>query len=137
MKDTKRLYSLLVHLNNLHAPLLLLLVVQLLFQNLDCSQNLDGLENFAGVAVLKRVLQTRGLRATALDIIRDPIMHNINEEAGFLHALHMLLCLKDAAVHLTAPVCTSWVFLNCATSGRRLLRPLGVPTGYVVYANRI
>ena len=56
---------------------------------------------------------------------------------GYLRAILMCLRLKEGSVLSAGPPCSSFVFLNSFTSGRRAWRPFGFPSlrEYVRVAN--
>eukprot|EP00959_Pyramimonas_sp_CCMP1952_P253453 5295793-Pyramimonas_sp.AAC.1 len=46
---------------------------------------------------------------------------------GFSHLVGLALAIQDMGFSANAPVCSSWVWVNKDTSGRRAHRPLGRP----------
>eukprot|EP00969_Alexandrium_andersonii_P021278 929209-Alexandrium_andersonii.AAC.1 len=76
--------------------------------------------------------------AVPFDISRDVHYNDINNSCGFLHALHMLMKVRPGGAHFTAPVCSSWVFMNRSTSKRSATRPGGdTSSPSVSYSNKM
>ena len=55
--------------------------------------------------------------------------------SGFLHAIQLVLKLREGALVTAGPPCGSFVFLNMGTSKRSKCRPLGGRLPYVKKAN--
>eukprot|EP00959_Pyramimonas_sp_CCMP1952_P307188 6429575-Pyramimonas_sp.AAC.1 len=49
----------------------------------------------------------------------------MNSDAGFANALHMVLRCKPGGIHVLAPVCSTWAWVNRHTAGRKEWDPLG------------
>ena len=56
--------------------------------------------------------------------------------SGFLHAIQLVLKLREGALVTAGPPCGSFVFLNMGTSKRTKSRPLGGNRPYVRAANK-
>ena len=74
------------------------------------------------------------LKATAVsfDILDDPLYQNLLTAAGWVHATVLALKIKIGGGALTAPVCSTWVWLSRFSTGRRLWCPLGSKHSKVV-----
>ena len=122
------LFSLLQRMQMVKAPMCILAIVFCLwtkFPSLDWSR-LDAVELFAGMNEITRAAQRSGRTAMSYD--RDYDQHggmDFNSTIGFLHAVVLILRLGDGAQHTTAPVCSSYGFINSGTSGRSTWQPLG------------
>eukprot|EP00959_Pyramimonas_sp_CCMP1952_P251332 5252312-Pyramimonas_sp.AAC.1 len=46
---------------------------------------------------------------------------------GFAHLIALAVALEEKGLNSNAPVCSSWVWVNRNTAGRRVDRPLGHP----------
>ena len=103
----------------------------------DATQHLDALELFSGRAAVTTALREAGFRAYGYDIdnhIGDQC--NWLSSIGFVHALCCAIQLEHGAFSMNAPVCSTWGWINRATSGRTVCFPAGnVAAPSVAHAN--
>jgi hypothetical protein len=88
---------------------------------------LDVVEIWSGVASVKGAAEEDGFRAKAFDIINSPLQ-DICTEGGFKMALGWVLELRENGLLAMAPVCSSWVTLNCVNTKRSKLNLEGEPS---------
>jgi len=91
------------------------------------EQDTDYIEFFAGVAAVKRHVASMGWKALAYDVDYHSKLHNILGKEGFLTAVQWLRRLRVHGGTHWATVCSTWVWICRATSGRTEDRPLGRP----------
>ncbi|CAK0875171.1 unnamed protein product [Prorocentrum cordatum] len=84
-----------------------------------------------------RTLETfAGVQACGYDIDIDDRFMDILSPLGFAHLIALAVALEEKGLNSNAPVCSSWVWVNRNTAGRRVDRPLGDETQrYVRQAN--
>ena len=82
------------------------------------ARDLDFLETFSGDGSVTRGLAHMGFTGAAMDLRVDP-NHDLMTQAGFLATLRLLARIRPGGLFWAAPPCSSWVFLNMGTSGRR------------------
>eukprot|EP00438_Fugacium_kawagutii_P030697 Skav213051 [mRNA] locus=scaffold364:34927:36864:+ [translate_table: standard] len=121
----EQLHCVLHRLAGIGAPAVLMKLCFLMFLSLGpLHQHLDAVEYFAGQQAVTSAWAVNGYRVAPFEIKLDPSM-DIMTAQGFCLALLMALSVKDGGFAMIATVCSSWVFVNRATSGRKLWRPLG------------
>ena len=91
----------------------------------DQRQHLDFIEMFSGLGRLAQEMRASGRQVRTYEILDDPIHEDFVSATGFVHALRMVLQLRQGACVVIALQCSSWVHLNVGTSRRRPWRPLG------------
>ena len=103
------------------------------------EENVDHIEWFAGVANIHKGMKKLGLHSVALDVRYDSVHHNYIDKKGMLHSVQMQRRLRRRGGQHLATVCSSWTFVNRATSRRYDTVPLGVPpcSQSVVDANQM
>jgi len=88
--------------------------------------SLDAVEFFAGVKTWAAELRKQNFVVETFEKNDEPIHEDILSDFGFLRALRCIFsCRRDSGVTHWATVCSSWVQVNRATSGRSLQSPLG------------
>ena len=85
---------------------------------------LDFLETFSGDVSMTRGMRQLGFIGAAMDLRVNP-NHDLMTQAGFLVTLKLLSRIRPGGLFWAAPPCSSWVFLNMGTSGRRAYREAG------------
>ena len=88
---------------------------------------LDGCELFSGVASVVKGFQQEGLVAAEYDFCRNSVMENILSSEGLLTAINLLRCTRPRGLAHFATVCSSWVYLSRAATGRTSGCPEGNP----------
>jgi len=82
-------------------------------------RNLDCVELWSGAGTVWGAAKDLGLRSQGFDKNRPGATNeDILMEAGFRHALHLVLGLRPGALLWMAPVCSSWIFLNFVNTHR-------------------
>ena len=102
------------------------------------TQEIDMVEYFAGQRAVTRAFLKAGLCAVPFEIEDDSRFCNMLSPEGVANALLLMLKVRDGGCSLAAPVCSSWVMISMATSGRTAARPLGYEDNErVAAANRM
>jgi hypothetical protein len=137
----------------LHAPLVLRQLCLLLFSIPGdfLEPVFDMVELFAGDHAITKALWSAGRLCIPFDVLHDSVLYDILGDIGFIHALLLVLSLRVGSLRAhahtlscvlsimtcmgmdmqtggccwMAPVCSSWTFMNKATSGRHISKPLG------------
>ena len=124
-KTQKQLHVVLGRLAAINAPYILFQLTTLLFLNVGgLKTDLDMVEYFAGEQAVTHAWASAGFRACPFEMKLDPLA-DILSTKGFVLALMMALMVKDHGFAMIATVCSSWVFVNRATSKRSVWNPLG------------
>ena len=130
--DTKCICTkaVIAQLKKVHAPSILMALVALIMSqaNMDHSQVVDWAEYFAGKKAVSRAMLNSGLLTLPFELLDNPVMQNIMSAMGFIYAMHIALRLKPGGGSNTAPVCSTWTWVNRYTSQRSEHRPLGSST---------
>ena len=94
---------------------------------------------FAGIAGIHRACERRGIPSVALDVKYDRRWHNFTGKEGVITSFSVMRRLRKRGGNHWGTVCSSWIFLNKATSRRYPACPLGVHPrpDYVVDANKM
>lgn len=85
----------------------------------------DHVELFAGKMSVTKGEWAEGRRAVPFEIKLDANNMDILSSAGFANAMFQICNLKPGSGCLSAPVCSSWVFMSRGTTCRTKARPLG------------
>eukprot|EP00959_Pyramimonas_sp_CCMP1952_P029723 623763-Pyramimonas_sp.AAC.1 len=109
------------------APAILIrLVTQLYLEpSINMSPTLDSVEYFAGDQQYTRAKARDGRIAVGFEIKDDPVMMDFLNPVGFLYAVSLCCRLKPGGQCVSAPVCSTWVWLSRGSTGRTKRRPLG------------
>lgn len=112
---------------NLEAPSMFAEIVYLLLANSlqGAVESIDFLEFFAGCMRVTSAWCRRGYRGKAYDVKYDPVCMDFCGTKGFITAIILVLQLVPGASSLAAPVCSSWVWMNRSTAGRKIWKILG------------
>ena len=138
-------HRLLHHLFKRGVPLLALQCISVLISNESMWKSVenpdaDGTEFFAGMREFTKACWRHGKVVLPFEINDDVPggRFDINSDAGFATALHMVLRCKPGSINVFAPVCSTWVWVNRGTSARTEWDPLGdVNKPQVVAANKM
>ena len=84
----------------------------------------DALELFAGEKAVTRACARHGYTAVPYEK-KDTPAFDILSIGGFILALTLVLSLKFGGFLLAAPVCSTWVWMSRASTGRKLANPGG------------
>lgn len=114
-------------LRAMKAPVVFATLVALLFQvdGLDWTKPSDHFECFAGDMAVTQAEWAEGRDAYPYDIKLDPARMDLASTQGFANALWSVANLKPGSGHLTAPVCSTFVFMSRGTTQRSRTKPLG------------
>ena len=106
------------------APKQLLQLVLLIgiSERLDVHACVDSLETFAGKKEVTKAFSRAGAVAVDFELDRGD---DILDDDGFILAVLMTMKLRAGGAALSAPVCSTWVWINRATSKRSTTSPLG------------
>eukprot|EP00969_Alexandrium_andersonii_P158145 6988570-Alexandrium_andersonii.AAC.1 len=108
------------------APRVLMkLLALLMMSDIPSEYIIDSLEYFAGEHEISKASTRHGRLAVPYDLRLDAEANNWMTAKGWLVALALSLALSFNGQATTAPVCSSWVWMNRSTSGRSRTRPLG------------
>jgi hypothetical protein len=87
--------------------------------------DLDFVEYFAGDRAVTSAQRQAGWRAASFEMKHDAVGQNMLTNTGFMHALLLICLLRIGGACLSAPVCSSWVWISQGTMGRSRCEPLG------------
>jgi hypothetical protein len=114
------------------APLIFLKIVYLATNpsTMGPMTPIDSLELFAGKKAFTKAVLDTGRVAIGIDLsdatnILQSDLYNFLTARGFILATNFAARLGLGAQHLTAPVCSTWVWLSRGSTGRSELNPLG------------
>lgn len=135
---SNRMMVVLKQLKNMGAPTILMSMVMLIMCQPDLmhSQIIDWTEYFAGKKAVSRAMLMSGLVTLSFEKNDNNLTQDIMGVVGYIYAVHMALRVRPGGGTNTAPVCSTWTWVNRYTSKRSDWRPLGcknVPS--VVEAN--
>jgi len=109
--------------------MIILTLVSLLFglPGVQLTHYLGHLETFSGAQAVTNYQLEMGLTAEAFDVVKGGEAQDIMSSLGFVNAMYLSANLNpyDGAGHLTAPVCSTWVFMSRFGTGRSATNPLG------------
>ena len=131
MRDVKtsNVRTLLRGLVRLRAPMVILTLVSLLFglPGVSLTHYLGHLEMFAGMQAVTNYQLEMGRVAEAFEITKGGEVQDIMSNVGYANALYLTANLNpnDGAGKLTAPVCSTWVYMSRFTTKRSSDDPLG------------
>jgi hypothetical protein len=86
---------------------------------------LGALEFFAGEKAVTNAHLSNGVSAVGYDIRYDPVHMDFMSEVGYVNALRLALSCDDLAQNSNGPVCSSFVWVSRASTGRSVWNPLG------------
>ncbi|CAK9039939.1 unnamed protein product [Durusdinium trenchii] len=126
MKNRQRRWML-DGLKHLGAPIVFAQLVSLIFavDGLDWSSPGQHVETFAGAMSVTRGEWQVGRKATPLDIEIDPVGMDLTTDQGFANALFQVANLEPGSASMSAPVCSTFVFMSFGSRLRSKLNPLG------------
>eukprot|EP00969_Alexandrium_andersonii_P359604 15453574-Alexandrium_andersonii.AAC.1 len=91
----------------------------------DLKQDVDFFETFAGARAITSTYKEANQNAIPFEIKDDPAVFNFIGGLGFLLVCLISSKLKGGGGFVSAPVCSSWVWVNRSTSKRSTHNPLG------------
>ena len=123
--DVISLRRMLMCLRFTRAPLVLMVMVFWLFQisKLDMGNAVYLSEDFAGKHAVTSAIWESGEFAINYDINNAAITQDIMTDIGFANAL--AITVKTQIAKMTAPVCSTWVWLSRGETCRSGCNPLG------------
>jgi hypothetical protein len=114
------------------APLIFLKIVYLATNpnTMGSMTPIDSLELFAGKKAFTNAVRDTGRVAIGIDLSDATTdlqsdLYDFLTARGFILATHFAARLGLGAQHLTAPVCSTWVWMSRGSTGRSGLNPLG------------
>lgn len=105
-------------------PLKFLQLVFLVAGIAPVKEDITSLESFAGQKAVTRAFIRAGHCAVSFEILDNPVMDVLSPE-GYALLVSLALRTGCGSFKLTAPVCSTWVWVNRGTSLRSWDRPLG------------
>ena len=97
------------------------------------EEDLDFIEYFAGAEAWGKGMRSRGWHGLSIDIKQNNDLHNIMTVRGFIAALVWTMRLKsELAIQHMGIVCSSWVWMSRASTGRSSSDPMGDNSSAVV-----
>ncbi|CAJ1447512.1 unnamed protein product [Effrenium voratum] len=126
-KDRQRAWVL-AGLRRIKAPLVVLTLVGMVFGIPGLPwKPIQHFETFSGMAAVTRAELQAGRTAIPFDVCNDCVRQDFTSPFGFSNALYWALCLQPGSGKLTAPICSTWVWISRGSTGRSRDRPLGSP----------
>lgn len=99
------------------------------------APDLHMVEYFSGVGVVQAAFKQNGKAAVPYDVKCDPELNNLMTDMGLYEATNLACRLMPGGLAHWATVCSSWVFICQASTGRSVTSPLGFNTPTVQHAN--
>ena len=125
-ETSREIVSVINILIKMHAPASWCRLVFLaLTSKLNLARDIDHVEYFAGCMSVTQGVASLGRSCVGYEINRDKVFMNILGGLGFLNALLLLLRVRPGGGAFSAPVCSTWVYVNRGTSKRSQARPHG------------
>ena len=108
-------------------PMLFLnILFYLALQNPLGAQDLFMVEFYAGQGVVADAFTERGYKSKKFDIRYDAIQQDALSPRGFLYQIELATRMKRCkSVSTWGTVCSTWIYLSRAATGRSSVRPLG------------
>lgn len=108
-------------------PMLFGVLCMLVLQspNFNSMPELDAVEYFAGMKAITTNYKKLGYNAASFELMDDPLNEDLLSAQGYSHAVALVLKTKWGGALWTAPVCSTWVWINRGTSERSWGAPLG------------
>ena len=88
------------------------------------SQDLSGVEFFAGIGTIYRHFRDAGLGSAQHDIIIDDDLHNFMSPCGWINALQLCRRLMAGGLASFATVCSTWIWCSRGSTHRSPQNPL-------------
>lgn len=99
---------------------------------------LDMAELFSGVGHVHEAFLEKDFAGAVYDIHRHSLFEDVLSSEGYLTLVRTVRNVKPGGVTHWATVCSSWIYLSRASSGRSASRPLGFKSvGFVREANKM
>lgn len=111
------------------VPRALICILMLLAYSTTVAPNvgdIDLVEVFAGTMAIVQEGERRGLLCRGIDLEMSEAM-DLTTSAGLLLALVVIRRVRRGGLVVFAPVCSTFSWMNAATSGRSILMPEGLP----------
>ena len=109
------------------VPLVLIRLIYMCMANgtADLSPAIYHLEFFSGMQAVTNAYLEQGVVAVPFEKLHDSQLYDLTGAQGFANAICLSLKLFLGGSCNTAPVCSSWTFMNSGTSRRSRSLPLG------------
>ena len=118
--------ALIMRLQDLQAPACFIKLLHRILHVCPVEQRLTHAEYFAGVKEVTAAHQRAGHVAASFELLDGhDESQNMLSNIGFVNACRMSCGVIDGGASTSAPVCSSFVFMNCATAKRNFCFPLG------------
>lgn len=120
---------LIMRLQDLQAPACFIKLLHRILHVCPVKQCLTHAEYFAGVKEVTAAHQRAGHAAASFELLDgDDESQNLLSNIGFVNACRISCSVIDGGATTSAPVCSSFVFMNSGTSARNVCFPLGDET---------
>ena len=123
----------------LGIPMWIFTCMVVLFSNpkIDCTQRYEAMKCYAGAATIYNAFIDRGFNAAKLDkSYSNKPEFDFCTLQGFVNLIWHMMCLKYRGLNFHAVVCSTWIFMSMASTGRTHARPRGnLKSPAVVAAN--
>lgn len=94
-------------------------------ESIDLSPVIDHLEFFSGCQAVTNAFSEQALTGVPFEVLNDSVAYDFLGTVGFANAICLVLKTKIGGSTNTAPVCSSWTWMNSGTACRSLAYPLG------------
>lgn len=102
------------------------------------ARDLDAIDFFSGEGSIYHAYGQSGLEVKYYEILKNGVKHDMNSVAGLCQAVQYVLRGKPSALVFGGPPCSSFIWLNSATSKRSKKAPFGdTSRNYVNLANQL
>jgi hypothetical protein len=107
------------------VPSAVMCLAFMIMSKVECEPDLDWTEQFAGMKSVTNAMLSAGRVAVPFEMCDDVIVQNILHCIGFVYCMTLALKVRIGGGTNTAPVCSTWTWMNRFTSQRSTFRPLG------------
>lgn len=112
----------------LGIPMWIWTCIMVLMKNkhIDCTQRYHCIECYAGAATIYTGFMEQGLNSAKLDkSYSDKPEFDFTTLSGFINLIWHMICLRYRGLNFHAVVCSTWIFMSMASTGRTQSRPTG------------
>jgi hypothetical protein len=107
------------------VPSAVMCLAFMIMSKVECEPDLDWTEQFAGMKSVTNAMLSAGRVAVPFEMCDEGIVQNIIHCIGFVYCMTLTLKVRIGGGTNTAPVCSTWTWMNRFTSQRTTFRPLG------------
>ena len=117
--------------NFMIPPVIFHMLLFYMKQGVQTSKDIDCIDFFAGVGRIKDSFQKKGYAAVAYEINNDSQTQDFLSVEGWITAFTWVLRLTEEGMTHWGTVCSTWVWISRAITGRSSENPLGFPDSKV------